>query len=203
LLKMIGAAIVLYLLGFVLFVMSLPAAPANPRPAEGIVALTGGDTRLDTAVQLLENRTGQRLLITGVNSTTTKTDLKRIAHGSARFDCCADLGYAAANTHGNAREAADWARSHGYSSLIVVTARYHMPRSLTEFRAEMPGVRLEPYPVEPESIDLAGWWHDPHALRVLQGEYVKYLASTVMTAIDTPKPALDRSARRDKAAASS
>ncbi len=198
-LKALALAVGVYVLGFVLFVMSLPGVPANPSRAQGIVALTGGDTRLDAAVHLLENRTGQRLLITGVNSTTTKDELKKISHGSARFDCCADLGYAAANTHGNAREAADWARAHGYDSLIVVTARYHMPRSLTEFRAEMPNTRLEPYPVEPESIHLDGWWHDPNALRVLQGEYAKYLVSTVMTAIDSPPTDLDRSARRDKA----
>ena len=48
-----------------------------------------------------------------------------------RFDCCADLGFMAADTHGNAQETADWARAHRYKSLIVVTANYHMPRSLT------------------------------------------------------------------------
>ena len=37
--------------------------------------------------------------------------------------------------------------------------------------------------VEPEGIDLKEWWRDPRALKVLQGEYVKYLASFTITHI--------------------
>ncbi len=199
--RLIAILLVLYLAGFVAFVLLLPGAASAARPAEGIVALTGGDERLSAAVHLLESRAAQRLLISGVHPAITKEQLKRLSHGGARFDCCADLGYAAKDTRGNARETADWARSHRYRSLIIVTARYHMPRSLSEFQAAMPGVRLEPYAVDPENIDLDGWWHDVHALRVLQGEYAKYLASTVRNAV--VRPALDRDAAGGKARASS
>jgi|SRR5882762_3868792 len=187
--KLIAALAALYMAGFVVFVMNLPAPRPGTKPAQGIVALTGGDERLSAAVNLLETNNGQRLLISGVHPKTTKQELKSLSHGGARFDCCADLGYAAENTRGNAQEAAGWARVHHFKSLIVVTASYHMPRSLTEFEAAMPGVRLEPYPVEPVDIDLAGWWHDFRALRVLQSEYAKYLASTLRNAVD--RPALD------------
>ena len=190
--RLIAIAIALYVVGFIVFVTNLPAPKGHMRPAQGIVALTGGDERLAAAVNLLENRTGQRLLISGVHPTTTKQELKLLSHGGARFDCCADLGYVAENTRGNAEEAARWVRAHRFKSLIVVTARYHMPRSLTEFQAAMPGVTIEPYPVEPQDIDLGGWWHDARALRVLSGEYTKYLASTVMNAVDRKDPALDR-----------
>jgi uncharacterized SAM-binding protein YcdF (DUF218 family) len=54
-----------------------------------------------------------------------------------------------------------------------VTARYHMPRSLLEFGAEMPGVKLVPYPVAADISDSAAWQN----MRRLNGEYVKYLAS--------------------------
>ena len=191
--KVIAVLLVFYLAGFVIFVTNLPAPKASAVPAQGIVALTGGDERLSAAVNLLETNHGERLLISGVHPSTTKGELKQLSHGGARFDCCADLGYAAENTRGNALEAADWARAHKFKSLIVVTASYHMPRSLTEFQAAMPGVKLEPYPVEPVDIDLAGWWHDVRALRVLQGEYAKYIASTLRNAVyrpalDQPKP---------------
>lgn len=194
--KVFAAIAVLYLAGFVVFVTNLPAPRPGTKPAQGIVALTGGDERLSAAVNLLETHNGQRLLISGVHPRTTKEELKTLSHGGARFDCCADLGYAAENTRGNALETAEWARKHGFTSLIVVTASYHMPRSLTEFEAAMPGVRLEPYPVEPVDIDLAGWWHDPRALRVLQGEYAKYIASTLRNAVD--RRTLDRKAGRGK-----
>jgi uncharacterized SAM-binding protein YcdF (DUF218 family) len=181
--RLIAILIVLYLVGFVLFVTHLPAPVARARPAEGIVALTGGDERVAAAVHLLESHAGQRLLISGVHRSTTKDQLKQLVHGGPRFDCCADLGYEAENTRGNAREAARWARAHRFRSLIVVTARYHMPRSMTEFEAAMPGIELEPYPVEPQDIDLNGWWRNLRALRVLQSEYVKYLASAAWNAV--------------------
>ncbi len=190
--RLIALVLVLYAVGFVVFVTSLPVPKAHMWPAQGIVALTGGDERLAAAVGLLENRSGQRLLISGVHPTTTKQELKFLSHGGKRFDCCADLGYSAANTRGNAEEAARWVRAHRFRSLIVVTARYHMPRSLTEFQAAMPGVALEAYPVEPQDIDLGAWWHNMRALRVLHSEYVKYLASMVMNAVHREAPALDR-----------
>ena len=43
-----------YGLSFVLFVSNLPSAPEALPKADGIVALTGGGERLDTAVALLE-----------------------------------------------------------------------------------------------------------------------------------------------------
>jgi uncharacterized SAM-binding protein YcdF (DUF218 family) len=173
--------LVAYTLGFVLFAVTLPRAPDTLPRADGIVALTGGDARLDAADKLLENHAAKRLLISGVNPGTTKAQLKALAHGGRRFDCCADLGFRATSTHGNADEASGWVRHHGYNSIIVVTANYHMRRSLNEFAADMPGVRLVAYPVDPQGLDLDGWWRDPHALHLLNSEYAKYLASLVIT----------------------
>lgn len=166
----------LYALGFGLFVMTLPppASGAAAR-ADGIVALTGQGGRLAPAVALLESGKGERLLISGVNKLTSKSSLKRLLHGGPSFECCADLGFAAVDTRGNAEEAASWARMHHYGSLIVVTADYHMPRSLVEFGAEMPGVKLVPYPVAVDAPRNSSWGR---AAR-LHGEYAKYLASVV------------------------
>lgn len=189
------AAALLYGVGFVVFAESLPRRPAKLDHPDAIVALTGGGARLNAAVALFEKGIGKRLLISGVNSTTTKAELRPLVHGGPRFDCCADLGFAAANTHGNAAEAAAWAKRHHYRRLVIVTASYHMPRSLAEFSAEMPGITLEPWPVEPDGIDLKDWWHDPHAIKLLTTEYTKYLASLVLTHVanDKERKALDRS----------
>jgi uncharacterized SAM-binding protein YcdF (DUF218 family) len=190
-----------YVAGFVVFALTLPKTPARLDKADAIVALTGGGARLDTAVALFERGVGKRLLITGVHSTTTKSALKRIVHGGPRFDCCADLGFQAENTRGNATEAAAWGRGHPPPRLFVVAPSYHMPRSLAEFSAEMPDVILEPYPVEPDGVDLESWWRDPRAIALLQGEYAKYLASLVLTRFDRAGrgDALDRSAARGEA----
>ncbi|HKQ45660.1 MAG TPA: YdcF family protein [Rhizomicrobium sp.] len=170
-----------YAAGFVLFVSNLPGPPANPPRADGIVALTGGDERLDTAVSLLEHGAGKRLLVSGVSQMTTKETVRKMSGGGARFQCCADIGYAADDTHGNALEAAEWAREHHFASLVIVTGRYHMPRTMREFSAVLPEMSLIAYPVEQNRIDLGGWWTHPRTAELLHREYVKYLASLVTT----------------------
>jgi uncharacterized SAM-binding protein YcdF (DUF218 family) len=174
------AAVIVYLAGFMLFLSRLPETPAGAR-ADGIVALTGGGSRLDTAVALLEQNAGKRLLISGVDMETQKETLGRMAEGGPRFDCCADIGYSAEDTHGNAEEAAEWVREHKFRSLVIVTARYHMPRALREFRAAMPGVTLIAYPVDNGGVDVANWWRRRDTAVLLQREYIKYLASLAVT----------------------
>jgi uncharacterized SAM-binding protein YcdF (DUF218 family) len=182
-LGIVGGLIALYVAGFLLFVGMLPTRPTQPLKADGIVALTGGDARLDAAVALLEGGAGKRLLISGVNKASTKAELRTLSNGRRRFDCCADIGYAAEDTYGNAEETSAWVALHGFRSLIVVTASYHMPRSLRLFHSLMPNVKLIAYPVEPAGIDMARWWR-PGTLHLLHNEYLKYVASLVMTAVD-------------------
>jgi uncharacterized SAM-binding protein YcdF (DUF218 family) len=198
LLRWIAIALVgLYAAGFVVFANSLPQTPRDLAHIQGIVALTGGESRLDVAVTLFEKGVGERLLISGVNPQATKDDLKKLSHGKKRFECCADLGYAAEDTFGNAKEAAAWARFYHYDRILLVTARYHMPRSLSEFRDVMPETTIVPYPVDPEKS--RSWWK---SLRVLHSEYAKYLAVTVLTAAGL-EPGLDRGTPPDESHAAS
>ena len=180
---LLAAALLLLVLlgiGFGRFLANLPPTASDPTArADAIVALTGEGGRLTPAVTLLEKGSGKRLLITGVNRQTSKPFLKKLLHGGESFDCCADLGLAALDTRGNAEEAARWASARGYHSLIIVTADYHMPRSLVEFGAQMPGVQLVPYPVAADNPKSLTWEN----ARRLGGEYVKYLASVVRVSL--------------------
>src|SRR5437764_9779081 len=45
-------------------------------------------------------------------------------------------------THDNAQEAAIWTREHHFNSLVIVTGRYHMPRTMREFSATLPDKSL-------------------------------------------------------------
>jgi len=180
-LSVIFLAVLAYGLGFVLFVSNLPDTPAAPPKADGIVALTGGDERLDTAVSLLEHGVGKRLLVSGVSQETSKETVGKMSEGGARFRCCADIGYSAEDTHGNAEEAAQWTRENHFHSLVIVTGRYHMPRTMKEFSAVLPNVSLIAYPVDQSRIDLGGWWRHPRTVGLLHREYVKYLATLVTT----------------------
>jgi len=180
-LTVIFLAAIAYALGFVLFVSNLPTAPESLPKADGIVALTGGGERLDAAVALLENGVGKRLLISGVSQETSKETLGKMSDGGPRFACCADIGYAAEDTHGNAAETANWVHQNHFGSLVIVTGRYHMPRAMQEFSSVLPDVTLIAFPVNQSGVDLGGWWRHPRTIQLLHREYVKYLASLVTT----------------------
>jgi len=180
-LTVIFLALFAYVLGFVMFVSNLPLTPQTLPRADGIVALTGGGERLDAAVGLLENGVGKRLLISGVSQETSKETLGKMSGGARRFACCADVGYSAEDTHGNAAEAATWARQNQFASLVIVTSRYHMPRTMQEFSAILPDVTLIAFPVDQSGIDLGSWWRRPRTIQLLHREYAKYLASLVTT----------------------
>jgi len=155
---------------------SVPAA--EPPVADGVVVLTGASNiRLEAATRLLEAGKGKRLLISGVNREATRDDVLNVTKAvKPIYDCCVDLGFTAADTIGNAAETAEWARAKDYDSLIVVTADYHMPRSMLELRAAMPGIRLHAYPVATEGLDARHWWKKGSTARRMTVEYCKYLA---------------------------
>ena len=167
-------------LGFPIFVWSLARDTVEPGAADAIVVLTGGEDRLPAAVKLLSEHKGKRLLISGVHHETTREQLLEHVGGDAtQLSTSIDLGRSAGNTIGNADETAAWANENSFDSIIVVTANYHMPRTLLELRAASPKVHFVPYPVFPERVQLQHWWSDPRTTGVLIAEYGKYLAALV------------------------
>ena len=165
---------VLWLAGFLLFgAWVLNARPPSPMPhADGIVALTGGDNRVGTALALLAAGDAPALLVSGVGRGTYLGDLTPDdAAAATRYAAAITLGHMAGTTYGNAVETADWARARHMRSLIVVTADYHMPRALAELRHFLPGVALIGAPVQPPAMTAPRW----STLRLLAGEYSKYL----------------------------
>ena len=148
-----GLGFAAFVFGFILFAAHVMRdETALPARADGIVVLTGGDHRIDEAARLLTEGRANRLLISGVNRSNSKDDIRRIVRVQNKlFDCCVDLGYAARDTIGNASETRRWAETWHYSRLIVVTASYHMPRSLMELSRAFPEAELIPYPVLPKN----------------------------------------------------
>lgn len=166
--------------GFALFAnhVSRLAAPASQPPADAIIVLTGGQSRLDAGVSLLKSGKGERLLISGAHPAAGR-DALRAATGADRklFSCCVDIDHEALDTIGNAEESAKWVRDHDYASVILVTNNYHMPRSLLEMGRLIDKARVIPYPVVNSNLANGGWLTRPDALRVLFTEYTKYLAA--------------------------
>ncbi len=166
----------LWLAGFVVFLLAVfTATPPNPLPpADGIVALTGGDDRVAQALALLTAHEAPQLLISGAGRGTYLGDFTADgAAATAHYAADITLGHQAGSTHGNAQEAATWAAAHHMRSLIIVTADYHMPRALQELRAALPDVVLIPDPVRPPAMRKM---LTLPVLRLLAAEYTKYLA---------------------------
>jgi uncharacterized SAM-binding protein YcdF (DUF218 family) len=181
-----GLAFIALAAGFVAFAASVAGArpPANVH-AQGIVVLTGGPGRIDGALRLLAEGRAKRLLISGVNPAV---NIKALAptvdkHFERALACCVDLGRAARDTVGNAAEARDWAKAKGYTSLIIVTSNYHMPRSMAELAEAMPKIKLIPYPVADPEKHLAHWWSNASTVGFLLREYGKYLLAIVRVKI--------------------
>ena len=173
----IAVAALTLLVGFFLFA-AFATRPVDLErvTADGIVVLTGGGRRIEAAGKLLEEGRGQRLLISGVNRIATRRDLLRLTGLSEHtYACCVDIDHEAADTMGNARETRDWLKKHNYRSVIVVTASYHMPRSLIELVRTSPGIRFHAYPVTPKAFGRSPWWLEPIKIRTLMAEYLKFL----------------------------
>lgn len=170
-------ALVLLIIGFIVFANSVDREHSVPqRSADGIAVLTGGMSRIDEAMKLLAEGKAKRVLITGVNRTTTTEELKELAsQGDQYFTCCVDIDKEARNTIDNATETSEWVALHHYGSIIVVTSNYHMPRALAELARVMPGVTLVPYSVVDNNVHLERWWTYPGTTRLLLSEYLKYL----------------------------
>jgi uncharacterized SAM-binding protein YcdF (DUF218 family) len=159
--------------------------PEEPQPAEGVVALTGPSAaRISAAMKLLEDGKARRLLVSGVNRKTSRADVRSLAKAPGRlYDCCVDLGFSAADTIGNARETAAWAKAYHFRRLIVVTADYHMPRAVLELKGAFPEAQVQAYPVVTDELDARRWWRSPAGARRMILEYCKYLVILTREAV--------------------
>ncbi|MCH8860943.1 MAG: YdcF family protein [Proteobacteria bacterium] len=143
--QVVIAAGIFWLAGFGWFLATLPESGQSDEglSVDGIVVLTGSPGRVQAGLDYLAWGKGRRLLISGVNRELARETILNAFGGAALEQaCCIDLGRNARDTHGNAIEAAEWAGQHGFRSLLIVTADYHLPRALLELGREMENVTL-------------------------------------------------------------
>ncbi len=158
--------------GFAWFVSVAEKTGVPPPHADGIVALTGGADRIETALRLLVAGQADLLLVSGVAHGAALPELaRRVELDPTTLVTRVTLGRSATSTLGNAGETAAWAQQHDIHSLIVVTAGYHMPRALLELGRALPGVALHPVPVQPPGM------REPGMLRLLFAEYLRLLGA--------------------------
>lgn len=182
---------VLWTAGLIGFAASIPRSGPTlggldaERETDAIVVLTGGSRRLRTGLKLLEQGLAHKLFVSGVYDGVDVQELLRVSRQApGDLECCIVLGYAADSTLGNAFETADWMREQNYHSLRLVTANYHMRRSLLEFRMAMPDAEIVPHPVMPENFTPGEWWIRRGTANVIVNEYNKYLVALLRYEIE-------------------
>jgi uncharacterized SAM-binding protein YcdF (DUF218 family) len=165
--------------GLIWFAATMADAPTtNQRPTQVIVVLTGGENRLAEGVRLLSNGYANWLFVSGVNPGVRKVELMKVAGiKDPRIARLVVLGKRAVDTRGNAVESAAWLRAHKYGSVRLVTANYHMRRSLLEFRRVLPKTTIIANPVFPRPVNSGPWWQSGRARAIVIGEYNKYLVA--------------------------
>ena len=168
----------LWFAGFVVFAWTLPADVTDMGiHTQAIVVLTGGSERLATGIILLEQERADRMFISGVHKGVDLPGILRAAHVEVAHDLLPriELGYRADDTEGNALETRDWVRQNHIQSLRLVTADYHIRRSLWEFQHAMPGTIIVPHPVFPEF----GPSGPIRRVLLLANEYTKYAVAVL------------------------
>ena len=178
-----AALFMLCIVGFIWFA-ARPAPENESAPTDAIVVLTGGRLRLQIGMDLLRDGKGRKLFVSGVNQQVDLGELLRVSGNADWASCCTALGHDADNTLGNARETAQWMRQQGFSSLRLVTAWYHMPRSLLELDRAMPGTKIVAHPVFPEEAEQKHWWRSRSTVLLLASEYGKYLAALLRPVVE-------------------
>ncbi len=168
----LSSALIVWIVGFIIFLEVLPEQAADQTtPTDAIVVLTGGKGRVQLGFSLIQQGLGKKLFISGVNPKVNMPaliELQKVQLGTATLPE-ARLGYKAQNTVGNAEETASWAHEQNIQSMRLVTANYHIWRSMLEFSKALPGVKIIPHPVA-EKYQLT--WKN---LSLLLSEYNKFL----------------------------
>jgi uncharacterized SAM-binding protein YcdF (DUF218 family) len=168
--------------GLVWFAAGIDTPTEDPSsPTDAIVVLTGGSQRIDAGFRLLVEGKAKKLLVSGVHEGVDMSEVLKTSPQTPQWvECCVVLGHSADNTVGNALETAQWLSTEHYRSIRLVTAGYHMRRSLLEFRRLLPpDITIIAHPVFPEAVRPGTWWFSRAGAGIIVIEYVKYLGALV------------------------
>lgn len=158
--------------GFALFLKNLPTPDGNIPPLlnnqiEALSVFTGSAGRIQTGLGYLQKGFKGPVLITGVHMSVVMDDLEGISILEETQKKRITLDYTAQTTRDNVYVTSQWAAQNKKQHIGVVTAYYHLPRSLLLFKQQGAGLAVYPIPVFPQETN----W------QVLFKEYSKLVAA--------------------------
>jgi uncharacterized SAM-binding protein YcdF (DUF218 family) len=165
------------------FVHTMPAQNDVADTRVGaLVVLTGGEDRVEYGLTMLADGMAPVLFISGVGAKATEEEmLSSHATASVReriYEAGAEivLDHVAKSTVSNADQAANFLRKRGITSIRLITANYHMKRSMREFRNAIPEITILADPVFPSGFRRDEWWQHENTRRLVFSEFHKYFA---------------------------
>ena len=174
--RLASLLLLIYALGFVIFAFTLgKPAPADAKPVDAAIVLTGGSGRIEHGIDVLRDGKAKRMLIAGADPSVTKADLaRRIPRSRDLLKCCVDLGSESVDTRSNAEETGRWLAAHRFRSFRLITSDWHMRRARYEFRKVLKGK----YEIVPDAVQT-----EPSFI-TLFSEYNKYVLRRLAVWID-------------------
>lgn len=185
-----GLAIIcagLWLAGWIWFASTIPTEIADTTTTtDAIVVLTGGSGRVEMGLELLRSGRASKLFVSGTGGPVQVSDLVPGQEPvPPDLHQAISLGREANDTPGNAQETAAWVEREHINSIRLVTAAYHMRRSILEFQTAMPDVKIIAHPVFPSSVK-PDWWRWPGTANLIAREYTKFLLTQVRITMISP-----------------
>ncbi len=142
----------------------------NINNIDGIVVLTGDQFRIAKGIELLKRNPNKKLLISGVNKNINPVDIMEEFPSSINFfQCCIDIGKDAKNTFENIIETFEWMKSNEFTSIIIVTSDYHLPRVKLEINRFIDNQQIFYEAVKTDESDSI------LRLKKITLEYIKYI----------------------------
>lgn len=141
--------------------------------ADAIVVLTGGKGRVEEGIRLYRENRSPALFLIGVDPAVRKGELFKERVGERGGDQVY-LDKVSRNTLENAIQARELIVNKNVRSIMLITSRYHMKRSILIFQNLLPkNVAIYPHPVDSKNLK-EEWWNHKGSFRLLMGEFYKY-----------------------------
>lgn len=186
LITVVVIVVCVWIFGLFQFVNTIPVRVVDETSrTDAIVVLTGGSLRLGKGLDLLAQGLSNKLFISGVyRGIDVQELLKILKRDPQQIENKISIGIAS-DTKGNAMETKAWMSHEVIQSLRLVTADYHMPRSLFEFNSVLPKESIIPHPVFPNNVKRYRWWAWPGTASLLISEYNKFLLAWARSEVNT------------------
>ena len=167
--RLLVCVVLLYGLGFVAFLGSLPEPFVGMPKVQYLAVFTGGTNRVPTALDIVEKGYTGPLMISGVHPDVKLQELMVGRNIPPEAMANVTLDMSALTTKQNVRNTALWAVAQGASVgdvLGIVTSTYHVPRVKLLLKTYAPALAVQMIPVQPQELGISALLREYHKVLV-------------------------------------